>query len=70
MRGFLDCVLLYNCCCRQVLVCPDKKRPEENKDKASLGYDEQVRQHCQAAAQVQLGWMHQQGQSCLVHAAC
>ncbi|WIA08896.1 hypothetical protein OEZ85_008316 [Tetradesmus obliquus] len=26
----------------EVLVCPDKKQPEENKDKASLGYDEQV----------------------------
>jgi hypothetical protein len=31
----------------QVLVCPDKKRPDENKDKASLGYDEQVCRHSQ-----------------------
>jgi hypothetical protein len=30
-----------------VLVCPDKKRPDENKDKASLGYDEQVGRHSQ-----------------------
>jgi hypothetical protein len=38
-----------SCCCHfcQVLVCPDKKRPDENKGKASLGYDEQVCKHCQ-----------------------
>lgn len=27
----------------QVLVCPDKKRPDENKDKASFGYNKQVK---------------------------
>jgi len=26
----------------QVLVCPDKRRPEENKGNASLGYGTQV----------------------------
>lgn len=27
----------------QVLICPDKRRPEENKDKALLAYTAQVR---------------------------
>jgi hypothetical protein len=26
------------CCAWQVLVCPDKTRPEENKERALLGY--------------------------------
>lgn len=43
MQGVLDWMHCHRCC--QVLVCPDKKQPEENKDKASLGYDEQVRHH-------------------------
>jgi hypothetical protein len=31
---------LYFTC--QVLVCPDKRQPEENKDKASIAYNTQV----------------------------
>ena len=27
----------------EVLVCPDKRRPEENKDKVALAYTAQVR---------------------------
>jgi hypothetical protein len=40
----------------EVLVCPDKRRPEENKDKVLLAYTAQVRSVDGGLCEVQGGW--------------